>query len=135
MHSARQHVAHRSPSFAAPAHLPTRPIGGCSSLPPSGRSASICVDGCSKMDLVYHHISTMFICAWTAIHPNIPPRENVLKRRLRRLGWTIAAPETLSCWALNQLLASEMCTTKEKVCRGNIKLVQVIRGGPMKRWF
>ncbi len=49
------------------------------------------------------------ICAWAAIHPNIPPREGPFKATLRRLElmlWTILAPDILPCWALNQLLAA-----------------------------
>ena len=49
------------------------------------------------------------ICAWAAIHPNIPPRERPFKATLRRLElmfWTIVAPEILPAWALNQRLAA-----------------------------
>ena len=59
--------------------------------------------------IVWGCISTTIICAWAAIHPNIPPREGPFKRILRRselMFWTIVAPEILPCWALNQLLAA-----------------------------
>ena len=41
--------------------------------------------------------STAIICAWAALHPNIPPREGPVKGTLRRIElmfWTIVAPET-----------------------------------------
>jgi len=73
---------------------------------------SSCVD-CrlqrTLFNIVWGCISTTIICAWAAIHPNIPPREGPFKRTLRRLElmfWTIMAPEMLPCWALNQLLAA-----------------------------
>jgi len=72
-----------------------------------------CVDGCSKrtlFNIIWGCVSTTIICAWTAIHPNIPPRESYLKGTLRRLElmcWTIIAPEILPTWALNQLLAAK----------------------------
>ena len=72
-----------------------------------------CVDGCSKrtlFNIIWGCVSTTIICAWTAIHPNIPPRESYLKGILRKLElmcWTIVAPEMLPTWALNQLLAAK----------------------------
>jgi len=63
----------------------------------------------SFFDIVWGCFSTTIICAWTAVHPNIAPREGPIKRSLRRLElmfWTIVAPEILPCWAMNQLLAA-----------------------------
>jgi len=60
-------------------------------------------------NIVWGCISTTIICAWAAIHPNIPPREGPFKATVRRLElmfWTIVAPEILPCWAMNQLLAA-----------------------------
>ncbi len=60
-------------------------------------------------NIVWGCISTTIICAWAAVHPNIPPREGPVKSALRRLElmfWAIVAPEFLPCWALNQLLAA-----------------------------
>ena len=72
-----------------------------------------CVNGhCSKRTLfqiVRGCLTTILICAWTAVHPDIPPREGSLRgflRRLHLLFWAIVAPEILPCWALNQLLAA-----------------------------
>ena len=73
---------------------------------------TICVDGCSQrtlFNIVWGCVSTTIICAWAAIHPNIPPRERPFKAALRRLElmfWTIVAPEILPAWALNQRLAA-----------------------------
>lgn len=78
-----------------------------------GGTPSDCVNGhCSKrtlFDIIGGCLTTTLICAWTAVHPNIPPREGPLKRFLRRLElmfWAIVAPEIIPCWALNQLLAA-----------------------------
>ena len=74
--------------------------------------ASSCVD-CryrrTLFNIIWGCVSTTIICAWAAIHPNIPPREGPVKGALRRLElmfWTIVAPEILPAWALNQLLAA-----------------------------
>ena len=70
------------------------------------------VDYCSQrtlFNIIWGCISTTIICAWAAIHPNIPPREGPFKATLRRLElmfWAIMAPEILPAWALNQRLAA-----------------------------
>jgi hypothetical protein len=71
-----------------------------------------CVDGCSKrtlFNIIWGCLSTTIICAWTTLHPNIPPQEGPLKATLRRLElmfWTIMGPEILPTWALSQRLAA-----------------------------
>ena len=76
-------------------------------------SAVTCIDGCSTRTLfnvIWGCVSTTIICAWAAVHPNMPPRESALKKSLRRVElmlWTILAPEILPAWAFNQLLAAK----------------------------
>ena len=75
--------------------------------PPDG------VDGRPKrtlFNIIWGCFSTTIICAWTAVHPNIPPPEGPLKRLLRRLElmfWTIVSPEILPGWALNERLVAK----------------------------
>jgi len=79
---------------------------------PRDESSCNCIDGCSKrtlFNIIWGCVSTTIICAWAAIHPNIPPREGPFKATLRRfelMFWTIVAPEILPAWALNQRLAA-----------------------------
>jgi len=79
------------------------------SVIPHDQVPTTCVDGCSKRTLsniIWGCLSTTIICAWAAIHPNIPPQESYLKGTLRRLElmlWTIIAPQILPAWAVNQL--------------------------------
>jgi len=83
-----------------------------SSESPREEAPTNCVDGCSKwtlFNIIWGCLSTMIICAWTAIHPNIPPREGPVKgtfQKLELMFWTIMAPEILPAWALNQRLAA-----------------------------
>ena len=61
------------------------------------------------LNIILGCVSTMTICAWAVIHPNIPPREGPFKATLRKLElmfWTVVAPEILPAWALNQRLAA-----------------------------
>jgi len=60
-------------------------------------------------DIIWGCVLTTIICAWVAVHPNIPPREGPFKATLRRLElmfWMIVAPEIFPVWALNQRLAA-----------------------------
>ena len=76
---------------------------------PRGESSS---DRCSTrtlFNIIWSCVSTTIICAWAALHPNIPPREGVVHGTLRKMElmfWTIVAPEILPTWALNQLLGA-----------------------------
>ena len=80
----------------------TRPRGelstNCSSTPTR-----------SLFSIVWSCVSTLIVCAWSAVHPNIPPREGFVKGALRRIElmfWTIFAPEIFPTWALDQLLGA-----------------------------
>ena len=83
-----------------------------SSILPREEAPSNSVDCRSQRTLsniVWGCVSTTIICAWAALHPNIPPREGPLKATLRRFElvfWTIVAPEILPAWALNQRFAA-----------------------------
>lgn len=69
-------------------------------------------DGSSTRTLfsiVWGCASTTILCAWAALHPNIPPREGLVKGVLRKVElmfWTIMIPEILPAWALNQRLGA-----------------------------
>ena len=58
--------------------------------------------------IVWSCLSTIIICAWTAVHPNVPP-PNQWKARWNRLGimfWMIIAPELVLAWAVRQFFAA-----------------------------
>jgi hypothetical protein len=53
-------------------------------------------------------ILTVFICAWTSVHPNVPPRGRMggLLARVKLMFWTIVAPELVLAWAVRQWFAA-----------------------------
>lgn len=73
-----------------------------------------CLDGCAQRSLLtilWSCVLTTFICAWSAVHPNIPPQERFTKSALRRitlLVCTIIAPEILPAWALRETIAASV---------------------------
>jgi hypothetical protein len=54
-------------------------------------------------------ILTVFICAWTSVHPNVPPRGLMgeLMARVKLMFWTIVAPELVLAWAVRQWFAAK----------------------------
>ena len=53
-------------------------------------------------------ILTIFICAWTSVHPNVPPQNQsqALLRRIKLMFWTIISPELVLAWAVRQWFAA-----------------------------
>ena len=51
---------------------------------------------------------TVFICAWTSVHPNVPPRSQGLGilRRVKLMFTTVVAPELILAWAIRQWFAA-----------------------------
>src|SRR6266511_3150933 len=58
--------------------------------------------------VIWSCISTIVICAWTSVHPNVPPPNKWKARwnRLRLMFWMIVAPELVLAWAVRQYFAA-----------------------------
>lgn len=86
------------------------------------RAANTCDDGkdCRTLwQIVWNCLSTLFLCTWVSIHPNIPgPHEHWAKILLRRLGIMLAlliAPELMIAWAMRQkILARRLAKEHER---------------------
>lgn len=55
-------------------------------------------------NVIWSCILTVFICAWTSVHPNVPPQSRMrgLIARIKLMFWTIVAPELVLAWAVRQ---------------------------------
>ena len=76
-------------------------------------------NGCRSLwDIIWSCLSTMFLCTWVVIHPNIPgPEEPWTKVALRRVGIvtaTLIAPEIILSWAVRQLIVAVKLAKKHK---------------------
>src|ERR1700759_5532224 len=77
-------------------------------------SSAICndLDHCRSLpNIIFSCASTMFLCTWVALHPDVPkkPRQPCWKRLLPRVGWmalAILAPECVLLLACGQWLGS-----------------------------
>ena len=58
--------------------------------------------------IIWGCVSTTILCAWTAVHPNVPPRSKWKARwnRLKLMFWMIVAPELVLAWAVRQFFAA-----------------------------
>ena len=58
--------------------------------------------------IVWSCVSTTILCAWTAVHPNVPPRSKWIARwnRLKLMFWMVVAPELVLAWAVRQFFAA-----------------------------
>jgi hypothetical protein len=58
--------------------------------------------------IIWSCLSTIIICAWTAVHPNVPPPNRWRGRwnRLKTMFWMIIAPELVLAWAVRQFFAA-----------------------------
>jgi len=54
-------------------------------------------------------VSTTTLCAWTAVHPNIPPWSKWRGRwsRFNLMFWMIVVPELVLAWAVRQFFATK----------------------------
>ena len=59
-------------------------------------------------NITYSCLLTVVICAWTSVHPNVPPqnRGQALFWRLKMMFWTVVAPELILAWAVRQWFAA-----------------------------
>jgi hypothetical protein len=63
----------------------------------------------SLYSIIYNCFSTIFICVWVSVHPNIPPRQcgtRALWRQLKLMAWSLIAPEMVLVWAVKQWFAA-----------------------------
>ena len=69
-------------------------------------------------DIVWSCLSTIVLCTWVAVHPNIPsPSEGWFGqafRRMKIMAITILAPEVTILWAVRQRLIATRLTASRK---------------------
>ena len=60
------------------------------------------------LGIIWSCVSTIIICAWTSVHPNVPPPNPWKARwnRLKLMFWMIIAPELVLAWAVRQFFAA-----------------------------
>jgi len=66
----------------------------------------------TSFDIVWSCLSTLFICTWVAVHPNIPARGEghiqSLWTRIKLMLWMLVVPEFILIWAYRQWSAARL---------------------------
>ena len=86
--------------------------------------------------VVWSCILTVFICAWTSVHPNVPSQSRMggLLARVKLMFWTIVAPELVLAWAVRQWFAAkevrDVCNRRKRrrhFSRDNVNAEKICR--------
>lgn len=76
-------------------------------------------NGRGTIGLLWSCSITVFLCTWSAIHPNLPgPNESTMRilwRRLNYVALCLVAPEIMAWLAITALV--DALSVKAKVCR------------------
>jgi hypothetical protein len=80
--------------------------------------------GRGTIDLITSCVFTLSLCAWTAIHLNVPRQGMSFWRRfVRKLGWALTAaviPEFVLCLALNQFAEARRASKLRNIASSNV---------------
>jgi hypothetical protein len=97
----------RTPTLAIPTGCPPLPA-----LPAVSNFQSILIrentpsNSRTIWNIIWSCFSTVFACAWIAVHPNIPaPKDSqwkILQRRMMIMAYVLLAPEMVIIWAARQ---------------------------------
>jgi hypothetical protein len=115
------YVSSRTPTFALPTGHPSLPpavhnfqliLSRENALNSSSNSRTI-------WNIIWSCFSTLFACAWIAIHPNIPaPGDSqwkILRRRMMIMTYVLLAPELVIMWAARQHHDAKMLVKKFQI--------------------
>lgn len=80
----------------------------------------------SALGIAWTCLAIIFACTWTAIHPNIPPKDvrqsewRLRRWRLIQALWALLVPELMVMWAVQQWVeAGKVSQEYEDWARGN----------------
>ena len=83
---------------------------GSDSLTTLATNTSTCPKKRTQYEIVWNCLTTIIICTWVSIHPNIPPQHKghlgVFWRRIKLMLWSLIVPELILGWAFRQWLAA-----------------------------
>lgn len=81
----------------------------------------------TMLNIIWGCFSTMFICTWVSVHPNVPPQPREacgwksLLRRLRLVFWALIAPELVLAWSAKQWFVAGSIADMYNDKKGGIK--------------
>ncbi|CAA7268754.1 unnamed protein product [Cyclocybe aegerita] len=83
---------------------------------PAPVSSCTCPDTRTIWNVIWSCFSTIFICTWLSVHPNVPgPQESpwaIRGRRLKLMIWAFIGPELFIIWAYRQRFMAKKIAEK-----------------------
>ena len=75
----------------------------------------------SALNIIWSCLTTVFVCLWVVVHPNIPgPSDSMFLTRLKIMGCMLIAPELVIVWAGRQWFAAREIAAKHKGVFGSL---------------
>ncbi|SRR6266545_2836605 len=76
----------------------------------------------TRFNITWNCISTIVICAWVSVHPNVPSCGywRALRRRLKMMFWTVIAPEFTLAYAVRQWFAAKETSDTYNAVKGEL---------------
>ena len=69
----------------------------------------------SAWNIIWSCVTTVFVCLWVVVHPNIPgPSDSMFLTRLKIMGCMLIAPELVIVWAGRQWFAARHIAANHK---------------------
>ena len=72
----------------------------------------------SVWSIVWSCLTTIILCTWVAMHPNVPSQgEGIfaqLARRIKLMGVALLCPEFIIMWAIRQWLVARSIAAEQK---------------------
>ena len=75
----------------------------------------------SAWNIIWSCVTTVFVCLWVVVHPNIPgPSDSMFLTRLKIMGCMLIAPELVIVWAGRQWFAARDIAANHKGVLGSL---------------
>ena len=94
---------------------PSQPLNATFDIPSFPHPLDIEFTQRSVGNIIWSCLTTVFVCLWVVVHPNIPgPSDSMFFTRLKIMGCMLIAPELVIVWAGRQWLAAREIATRHK---------------------
>jgi len=101
---------------------PLQPLHATSEIPFYPRKLGIDLTQRSAWNIIWSCLTTVFVCLWVVVHPNIPgPSDSMFLTRLKIMGCMLIAPELVIVWAGRQWFAARHIAAKHEVTVYQVK--------------
>ena len=103
---------------------PLQPLNATFEIPFYPRKLEIEYTQRSAGNIIWSCLTTVFVCLWVVVHPNIPgPSDSMFFTRLKIMGCMLIAPELVIVWAGRQWFAARDIAAKHNGVFGSLNYI------------